>query len=396
MCGGVERAAGPRPALDVATIVRAHGHKLRSLTRAQLRVLRDIVRCRTAAAGGHVAICDRCEHREVHYDSCGNRHCPTCQNVASARWLLSEERSLLPVPYFHVIFTVPEALHPFFRRAPARAYGLLFGAAAQAILKVAKDPRHLGAEPGFTAALHTWTQQLRFHPHVHCVVTGGGLDSSGAWRACAPGFFLPKDALARVFAGTLLHALEVDLAKGAIRLARGTCGKTLLCRATLTDWVVDVRPPFAGPEQVLRYLSRYTHRIAISNERLLALEEGQVCFRWKDRRDHDRQKRMSLPAGEFLRRFLLHVLPDRFVRIRHYGLLANAARATKLARARTALAAPLPDSEADPPSAADLLFDLSGRDITRCPACHVGHLVLTEDVPPARDLLPLFLRGRPP
>ena len=324
----------------------------------------------------------RCGHREVAYNSCRNRHCPKCQSASAAEWLAARERDLLPVAYYHVVFTLPRALHAFFRADPRRGYGLLFRAVSATLLEVARE--RLGAEIGVTAVLHTWTQKLEFHPHIHCVATGGGLTPEDRWHACPPGFFLPERVLAAVFRGKLIGSLKRAIRRDEITLSSTRkAALRLLREATRTEWVVDARRPFAGPEQVLKYLSRYTHRIALTNARLVAQDDETVTFRWKDRREGDAKKLMTLPAEEFLRRFFQHVLPSGFVRIRHYGLHANAGKAEKIARCRELLGAPPP---VPPPLEEegweDRLLRLTGRDVRRCPGCGERTLTLVETLAP--------------
>ena len=327
------------PRIELADIVRAHGaayQRAHPLCRAQRRALRAIAACRTAALGGHRAVCAACGAERITYNSCRNRHCPKCQRLATERWLAARRREVLPIPYFHVVFTLPHALNPLAQSHPRLIYRLLFQAAASTLLRFGRDPRHLGGELGITAVLHTWGQALTQHLHVHCVVTGGALAADGSrWLAARPGFLFPVRALAQVFRGRFLARLQQAFDRGDLHLTGGLAplGEPAAFATWLTElrqhaWVVYCKPPFAGPEHVLAYLGRYTHRVALSNDRLLALREGRVCFRWRDYADGDRVKVMDLAADEFLRRFLLHVVPDGFVRIRHFGLLANRRRPT--------------------------------------------------------------------
>lgn len=380
MCRQEAPPVASRAGLELADVLRRHAARLPSLSSEQARAARAIVRCRTAALGGHVRACDRCRHREVAYNSCRNRHCPKCQGASAAEWLAARERDLLPVAYYHVVFTLPKALHPFFRADPRRVYGLLFKAVSETLLEVAR--KRLGTEIGVTSVLHTWTQRLEFHPHIHCVATGGGLTPDGRWRACPEGFFLPEKVLSAVFRGKLLSVLERAVRRAEIALSMTRkAARRLLREATRTDWVVDARRPFAGPEQVLKYLSRYTHRIALTNARLVAQDDESVTFRWKDRREGDAKKLMTLPAEEFLRRFFQHVLPSGFVRIRHYGLLANAGKAEKIARCRLLLAAPPPPA-LEEEGWEDRLLRVTGRDVRRCPRCGERTLELVETLAP--------------
>jgi hypothetical protein len=343
-----------RPKLEVADVVRRYGEAFEEqygvfLTSGQRRVLRDVVDCRTAVLGGHVERCTGCAQEVIAYNSCRNRHCPKCQGAARARWLSAEAKHLLPVEYFHVVFTLPAELAALVQANPRRLYELLLKAARDTLLSVAADPHHLGAQPGILQVLHTWGQNLHFHPHVHAVVTGGGLSCDGngqvearpVWRACRPGFFLPVRILGRVFRGKFLAGVQELAERGLLvwplALANAAARPAWLSSLYAKDWVVYAKRPFGGPEQVLKYLARYTHRVAISNPRLLKLEEGRVTFRVKDYADGGRPKALTLTAVEFLRRFVQHVLPRGFVKIRHYGLLANRVREQRLALARLLL-----------------------------------------------------------
>ncbi|TPW18981.1 MAG: putative transposase, partial [Elusimicrobia bacterium] len=375
-------------------IVRAHGPayaRTHALSRAQRRALRAIARCRTAALGGHRAVCAACGAERITYNSCRNRHCPKCQRVATERWLAARRREVLPIPYFHVVFTLPHALNPLAQSHPRLIYRLLFQAAASTLTRFGRDPRHLGGEVGVTAVLHTWGQTLSQHIHVHCVVTGGALAADGArWIPARPGFLFPVRALAKLFRGRFLAGLRRAFERGELHLAGSLAPLTdpapfaaWLAELRAHAWVVYCKPPFAGPEHVLAYLGRYTHRVAISNDRLVALGEGRVRFRWRDYADGDRLKVMELDAEEFLRRFLLHVVPDGFVRIRHFGLLANRHRAAKLAQCRTLLAQPPPPAPAPPESVRALMLRVTGLDIQRCPVCQQGQLRQVERLAPA-------------
>jgi Putative transposase/Transposase zinc-binding domain len=366
----------------------------------QKRVLRDLQRCRTAVLGGHVAVCDQCGHRLITYNSCRNRHCPKCQAAARAVWLAQQAEDLLDVAYFHVVFTLPERVGPVAVQNRRVVYNTLFQAAAQTLSQVAADPRHLGADIGFLAVLHTWGQTLRLHPHVHCVVPGGGLAPDGSrWVSCRSGFFLPVRILSRVFRGKFLALLQARYNQGDLTfhgqqqpLTEPTAFRRWLGELRAVDWVVYAKPPFGGPEQVLKYLARYTHRVAIANQRLVKLEEGKVHFQWKDYAHGHTQKVMALDAVEFIRRFLLHVLPRGFVHIRHYGFLANRSREEKLPLCRRLLAACREEaSQPQGPSAAPLPASTSapteGRSGEReswhrCPACGQGRLLVAEFCPP--------------
>lgn len=378
---------GERPALEVADIIRRHGDDYRRFRGGMLSlteeyVLRNLAACRTAVMGGHVEECEDCGKQRIAYNSCGNRHCPKCQAAARAAWLEARRSELLPVPYFHVVFTLPEPLARLAWQNKPLLYNLLFRCAAETLQQIAADPEHLGAEIGFLAVLHTWGQNLMHHPHVHCVVPGGGLSlDSTRWIGCRDDFFLPVRVLSRLFRGKFLARLKQALAEGKLsfhgqltKWASVEGFERLLAECFQNEWVVYAKRPFGGPEQVLKYLARYTHRVAISNHRLIALEDGQVTFRWKNYAQDNRQETMTLPAVEFLRRFLLHILPSGFVRIRQYGLLANCHRAAKLARCRELLApAATPAEPAVVEEAGEEPEEATGEDpweaLFRCPAC---------------------------
>jgi len=361
-----------RPALELAQVVRQHAHRLGALSGEQQRILRDIAACRTAALGGHVESCDQCHHRRIAYNSCRNRHCPKCQASACARWMEDRAGELLPVEYFHVVFTLPDAFNALALANRRVLYGVLFAAVGQTLLEVAGNPKHLGARIGFLAILHTWGQNLSLHPHVHCVVPGGGLSPDGSkWRSCRPGFFLPVRVLSRVFRGKFIDLLKQARGKGKL-LGAGDdrAFEQLLDASARQDWVVYAKPPFSGPEKVLKYLARYTHRIAISNRRLVSIDGQSVTFRWKDYAHGNRPRTMTLDGVEFLRRFLLHAVPTGFMRIRHFGLLANRVRQENLQRCRRLLAV-------EPPNDATASLALGGGigEHERCPLCGVGRLI---------------------
>ncbi|TXG86865.1 MAG: IS91 family transposase [Rhodocyclaceae bacterium] len=346
-----------RPALEVADIFRAHGPAWRAeqaghLSLGQLKVMSAIEQCRTAALGGHALHCDACDHQEISYNSCRNRHCPKCQARAAQRWREARQADLLPVEYYHVVFTLPEPISAIAYTNKAAIYRLLFDVAAETLLTIAGDPKHLGAQIGATLVLHTWGSALTHHPHVHGIVPGGGISQDGErWVACRRGFFLPVRVLSRLFRRRFLEELAKLHRGGELRFfgehkslaAAGAFGRWLAPLRSC-EWVVYAKRPFAGPEAVLAYLSRYTHRVAISNRRLVSMDENGVTFRWKDyRAKRTRHKTMTLVPAEFMRRFLLHVLPGGFHRIRHYGLLANAGRRENLVRARVLLDVPRPE-----------------------------------------------------
>jgi len=368
--------------LEVAEVFRSHGDAYRQahaghLGRVERRVMSAIETCRTAALGGHVERCEDCGLVRIAYNSCRNRHCPKCQGLARAEWLAERQAELLPVPYFHVVFTVPAPIAEIAFQNKAAVYAILFRTAAEALVTIAGDPKHLGAEIGVTAVLHSWGQTLHHHPHIHCIVPGGGLSPDGTrWIACRPGFFLPVRVLSRLFRRLFLERLRAAFDAGELAffgsLADRADAHTFarhLAAMRRVDWVVYAKRPFAGPEQVLAYLGRYTHRVAITNGRLLAIAEGQVSFRWRDYRHRNKGKVMTLSTDEFIRRFLLHTLPDGFHRIRHYGFLANGHRAAKLALIRQLLATPSPN--ATPPLAdyRERYKQLTGRALDVCPCC---------------------------
>lgn len=361
----------------MADILRRYAGDLAGLCGEAIRVVRALTSCRTAALGGHLQRCDLCGEERPVYNSCRNRHCPKCQSLEQARWVEERERDLLPVPYFHVVFTIPDCLNPLFLGNPAVAYAILFEAAARTVIDVSR--RRLEATPGIVAVLHTWTQTLLYHPHIHCIVTGGGLSvREKRWISSRPDFFLPVRVLSKVFRGKLLHALDQALVTGRMRTSTG---RAPLRHAAAKAFVVYSKAPMAGPKQVLRYLGRYTHRIAIGNERLAEHHDGTVTFTYKDRRDDGRRKEMSLAGREFVRRFLLHVVPRRFVRVRHFGLLAHGVKAGNLTLARKLLDAPQPPEKPGRHEGwHDLYLRLVGEDPTLCPRCHEGHLVTVSEL----------------
>src|SRR5215469_7820018 len=378
-----------RPPLEVADIVRTYGaafvkrHR-RWITGLHLKVLRAIAACRTAALGGHIEQCDSCGQRAISYNSCLNRHCPKCQAAARQRWLEKRSAELLPVPYYHVVFTLPHVLAPLALQNKARVYGLLFRAAAETLLQIAADPKYLGAEIGFLAVLHTWGQTLLAHPHLHCVVPGGGLSPDHRrWIACGHKFFLPVKVLSVVFRGRFLAALQRAFQKRELTLAGQlaplqcpSAFAALLRTAAQPNWVVYAKRPFAGPAQVLTYLSRYTHRVAIANSRLVSMTDDKVSFLWRDYAHGHRTRTMTLDAHEFLRRFLLHVLPAGFVRIRYFGLLANRHRNPSLNLCREYLQA------SSPLQASNAISNSSIANL--CQHCHRGIMRLVEVLSPTR------------
>ena len=403
-----------RPVLEVADILRGYGEAYRQkyagcTSSQQWRVVRALQLCRTSLLGGHVDQCNHCGHQVISYNSCRNRHCPKCQTLAKADWLLARRAELLPLPYYHVVFTLPGSLAPLALQNKKEVYNILFAAASQTLLTIAADPKHLGATPGFIAILHTWGQNLLHHPHLHCVVPAGGLaPDQQSWIPCRTHFFLPVRVLSRLYRRLFLDSLQDAFAQSRLRfqgglapLASSQAFARLIRDCRRTDWVVYAKRPFGGPEKVLDYLARYTHRIAISNHRFLGMANGKVSFSWRDYKRKAALSTMTLDAEEFIRRFLMHVLPDGFVRIRSYGFLANRHRAQRLQLCRKLLGAdntlstsadslqaqpPSPDK----PSWATLLLSLTGRDPLACPCCHVGRLLPTATL---RPLVPIPISG---
>ncbi len=373
-----------RPALEVADIFRGHGPAWRQanagrISLGQLKVMAAIERCRTAALGGHVARCEDCAHTVIAYNSCRNRHCPKCQGIAAKRWLADREAELLPVPYYHVVFTLPAPIGEIAHQNKAAIYDILFKVAAETVMTIAADPKHLGASVGITAVLHTWGSAMTHHPHVHMIVPGGGISLDGKrWIACRPAFFLPGRVLSRLFRRLFLDKLAAAHAAGRLKffgdhaaLADPQAFAAFVAPLRQTEWVVYAKRPFGGPQAVLAYLSRYTHRVAITNSRLLALDGKSVTFKWKDYRSKasNRYKAMTLAIDEFIRRFLIHVLPRGFHRIRHYGLFARPSCGDNVARARQLLAA-----------SQDEIVSADAKKLehtNRCPCCS-GRMIIIE------------------
>ncbi len=396
-----------RPRLEVADVFRRYGDAFRqllgdSLTTAQRRVMSAIELCRTAALGGQIEQCDQCGHRRLCYRSCRNRHCPKCQGSAQADWVAKRRDELLDCPYFHVVFTLPTEIAAIALQNRRALYDILFRAASRTLRQIAADPKRLGAEIGFFGVLHTWGQNLSFHPHLHCVVPGGGIAPGGdRWIACRPGFFLPVRVLSRRFRTLFLDQLERAFRSGRLdffhsleELRDPAAFARYLAPLRQTEWVVYSKPPCAGPAQVLAYLGRYTHRVAISNHRLLAIDNGQVRFLWRDSRHRNRRKTMTLAAEEFIRRFLLHVLPPDFHRVRHFGFLAGCHRTEKLTLCRSLLGMPPADTAAPSEPTRDCrdrFEDRTGTSLRTCPACRRGIMAIAErfepgcEPPPPQD-----------
>ena len=382
-----------RPELEVADIFRQHADtflKIYGASKDQQRVLNAISLCRTAALGSHITECDECGHREISYNSCANRHCPKCQAETRAKWMDDRAKDLLPVEYFHVVFTIPEELAPLVLQNKKTLYGILFSAAWKTLQKIAIDPKHLGAKIGCLAVLHTWSQNLLHHPHVHCIVPGGGLDPNRSrWISCRPGFFLPVRVLSRLFRGKFIYLLEKAFIQNKLSfhgklkdISKPEALNALIARARKKEWVVYAKPPTGGPTQVLKYLARYTNRVAISNRRLIVMKNGKVTFSYKDYAHGNRRRTMTLDAIKFIRRFLLHVLPSGFMRIRYFGLLSNHSRAETLPFCRTLI---------DQRATAEGLSDFQETQATtdtetdkffhqRCPACKKGQMIFVQRI----------------
>jgi hypothetical protein len=397
-----------KPSLEVADIFRIHGETYRqqygsSMSPDQYRVMRAIELCRTAALGGHVQQCNQCGHQAISYNSCRNRHCPKCQSLDKAQWLQARQAEILPVNYFHVVFTLPDLLAPLALQNKRVVYNLLFQAASQTLLTIAADTKHLGAQIGFIAMLHTWGQNLLHHPHLHCIVPGGGLSADmQEWVPCRSSFFLPVRVLSRLFRRLFLTLLQQAFDQGELsfhgsveHLSKLKKFHQLLHSCRKKEWVVYAKPPFGKPEQVLDYLARYAYRVAISNNRLLALKDGKVSFQWKDYQQNNAQKIMTLEAHKFIRRFLLHVLPNGFRRIRYYGFLANRYRAAKIHLCRQLLGVPQDSTNTTTTQDNDLIsfFEhLTGKNLLLCPVCQQGQMVRFQSLSP----LPIFHTRSPP
>lgn len=392
---------------EVADIFRRYGAAWReqhwaSLSTERRAAMTAVERCRTSALGGHVEQCDRCGEQRIAYNSCRSRNCPKCQSLARAEWIEARRAELLDAQYFHVVFTVPDEIAAIAFQNASTVYKILFQAAAETLRTIAADRRHLGAEIGFFAVLHTWGQNLSHHPHLHCVVPGGGLSPDGSrWIACRPGFFLPVAVLSRLFRRLFLKGLQKAFEAGELRFFSSLerlhdpgAFRHYLDPARQVNWVVYAKPPFAGAEQVLEYVGRYTHRVAIANNRIVDIEDGKVRFRWKDYRNENQQKVMTLDAGEFIRRFLVHVLPEGFQRIRYYGFMGNRYRKQKLARCRELLGMQQSDTPEQPKEGRDYrdkVEELTGVSLRECPFCRQGQMVCIEVLAPVASQDPPFL-----
>jgi hypothetical protein len=384
-----------RPALEVADIFREYGAQYRkihgtSMSRDQHRAMRAIEVCRTAFLGGHIDVCDECGLTRNSYNSCRNRHCPKCQSLAKAEWLEARMAELLPTQYYHVVFTIPKELVSIAFQNKKLVYTILFRSAAETLRTIAADPKHLGAQIGFLAVLHTWNQVLLHHPHLHCVIPGGGLSPDRKqWLSCRPGFFLPVRVLSRLFRKRFLYHLKRAFDQGKLQffselkpLANAKAFDRFLQKNRKCEWVVYAKPPFGGPSQVLDYLGRYTHRVAISNNRLVAFQDGKVTFQWRDRKKHNRIRSKTLDGDEFIRRFLLHILPHRFAKIRYFGFLANRHRRDRLSLCRLLLNASPLETEPDTLDWKSRYQSLTGESLDICPFCHKGRMIVVQILPP--------------
>jgi hypothetical protein len=378
--------------IEVADIFREYGRSYRQNHQLPVNILKAmdaIEKCRTAELGGHINKCDNCGELQIFYNSCRNRHCPKCQSLAKERWLLNRKKDLLPVEYFHVVLTIPDKLNPLALRNQKVVYDILFKAGSETLLELGKEPKLLGAEIGFIAILHTWGQNLMDHPHLHCIVPGGGLSvDETRWLSAPKGFFIPVKVLSRLFRGKFLYYLKEAYRNNQLKfpgevlsLSKQQNFSKLLNMLYQDEWVTYCKPPFRDSEQVLEYLGRYTHRVAISNRRLENLKDGKVTFRWRDYRDGNQTKRMSLEVFEFIRRFLLHILPLKFVKIRHYGILSNRNRRTKLEKCQEYLQVTTERTKLSL-SWEELLFRITGVDLRICPVCRKGKMIPHEIINP--------------
>lgn len=372
--------------IELQDIFYQHGEDYRKTHRLPLNILKAMVAieaCRTAELGGHVDECDECGHVRISYNSCRNRHCPKCQTLIKERWLEDRKKDLLPVGYFHVVFTIPEELNYLALTNQKDVYSILFKATSETLLELERDRKYLGAEIGFTSILHTWGQNLMHHPHVHCVVPAGGLSLDGSrWINSKKDFFIPVKVLSRKFRGKFLYYLKKAYYSNNLKLIGDNheliekhIFQCFIDRLYKKEWIVYCKPPFSSAEHVLEYLGRYTHKVAISNNRIVNFENGLVTFKWRDYKDHNKQKFMTVTAEEFIRRFLMHILPNKFVKIRHYGILSNRNRATKLKKCKESTGAVLKITSTTKLSSIELLFKLTGIDLNVCPCCTKGKMV---------------------
>lgn len=371
--------------LEVADIFRRFGEQYRrthKLPIRMLKVMRAIESCRTAVLGGHVDECEACGHVHISYNSCRNRHCPKCQGLKKEKWIKERNKDLLPVPYYHVVFTIPSELNDIALRNQREVYNILFQSVSETLLTLGKDPKYLGAEIGFITILHTWGQNLMNHPHIHCIVPSGGLSiQTGKWVAGSKSFFMPVKVLSRMFKGKFLYYLKKIYKNETLKFSGTTAYyskqevfQELIDKLYQKEWVVYSKIPFGGPKQVIEYLGRYTHKVAISNNRIIKISDNDVTFKWKDYRDKNNKKRMTLDNSEFIRRFLLHVLPEGFMKIRHYGILSNRNRNTKLKKCKEQLQVQLGDKESEEKSWKEILPEITGGNLKICPKCKNGQM----------------------
>jgi len=381
--------------VEVADIFGKHGHAYRvsrEMPLSHIRTMRAIQRCRTAELGGHMDECDSCGHIRISYNSCRNRHCPKCQFLKKEKWLEQRKEDLLPVPYFHVVFTIPAKLNPLVLRNKRVLYNILFRCVSETLFELAGDPKHLGGQIGFICILHTWGQNLMDHPHIHCIVTGGGLSyDEKRWLPCRKGFFIPVKVLSRLFRGKTLGYLRESCKSGELQFP-GTLAElrppdqftAFLKDLYSREWIVYAKPPFKSPEKLLDYLGRYTHKIAISNHRIIKMESGEVFFAWRDYADGNKKKIMTREASEFIRRFLLHVLPEKFVKVRYYGLLANRKSNTMLSQCRKLLDTVQTSNKNVNETWQEFLKRVCGMDLITCPFCKNGRMIRKEVIQPPR------------
>jgi hypothetical protein len=374
---------------ELQDVFKLYGQKYKDthkLSLNQHKVSYCIETCRTSAMGGHIDECNKCGYKQISYNSCRNRHCPKYQTLVKERWISDRKKDLLRVQYFHVVFTIPNVINLIALNNQEVIYSILFKSAAQSMTELSQDKKYLGAQIGFTSVLHTWGQNLMFHPHIHCIVPGGGLSGINKWVNSKKKFFIPVKVLSRIFRGKFLYFLKEAFKENKLKF-RGEIKnlvfeqdfQSLINKLYGTEWITYCKKPFKGPEQVIEYLGRYTHRVAISNNRILKVEDGKVTFKWKDYKDGNKQKIMTLYAMEFIRRFLLHVLPNGFMRIRHYGILSNCNRATKLKLCKKLTGAQISSVKGDKLSVYELMLKLTGRDITLCTCCQHGKLMRKMD-----------------
>jgi hypothetical protein len=366
--------------IEVQDIFREHGDEyLRQhlLNTVQMKAYRAILNCRTHALGGHIDTCDQCGHQRISYNSCRNRHCPKCQMLAKKQWIESQERCLLNIGYFHVVFTVPNELYMVFRQNQETMYTLFFKAVSETLLELGQNPKYLGAKLGVTAMLHTWGQNLLYHPHIHCVVPGGGLTSAGHWKNSRKKFFIPVKVLSKKFRGkflALMRAAQLRFDESTNKLNSSREYALFLQDLYNKDWVTYCKPPFGNTGKVIQYLSRYTHRVAISNNRILALQDDKVTFSWRDYADHNKVKQMTITAKEFIRRFMLHVLPQGFRKIRHYGLLASGGKTKRIQLCQQLTNTPF-SILSKPRSLFEILMDKFNDTFRKCPCCRIGMMI---------------------